>query len=174
MNSDQRNRLENLRVLIVEDNNHMAHILRTMLNGFGIRHIEDARNGADALELLRSVSYDFILLDYSMPMLDGIEFTRLLRTGSDHSRHMIPIIMVTGYTERSRVIEARDAGVTEICVKPVTARDLWARIAQVINSPRPFIRSKIYTGPDRRRRTDLQFAGEDRRLRKIANSADAT
>ncbi|MGP1273959.1 MAG: response regulator [Caulobacterales bacterium] len=162
----QRRRLEVLRVLVVDDNTHMASILRTVLNSFGIRHVDEVRGAVEALELIRTRSYDFVLLDYNMPILDGIEFTRLVRTGRDHNQQMIPIIMITGFTERSRVMAARDAGVTEVCVKPVTARDLWNRIAEVINAPRPFIRSKSYTGPDRRRHKDFEFNGAEKRQAK--------
>lgn len=155
-----------LRVLVVDDNMHMASILRTVLNSFGIRHVDEVRGAVEALELIRSHSYDFVLLDYNMPILDGIEFIRLVRTGRDHNQQMIPIIMITGFTERSRVIAARDAGVTEVCVKPVTARDLWSRIAEVVNAPRPFVRSKTYTGPDRRRHKNAEFDGAERRQAK--------
>ncbi|AZU04062.1 response regulator receiver [Glycocaulis alkaliphilus] len=152
-----------LRVLVVDDNTHMTSILRTVLNSFGIRNVDEVRGAVEALELIRTRSYDFVLLDYNMPILDGIELTRLIRTGRDHNQQMIPIIMITGFTERSRVISARDAGVTEVCVKPVTARDLWNRIAEIINAPRPFVRSKNYTGPDRRRHKDVEFSGKERR-----------
>ncbi|WP_429911341.1 response regulator [Glycocaulis sp.] len=162
----ERRRLEVLRVLVVDDNTHMASILRTVLNSFGIRHVDEVRGAVEALELIRTRSYDFVLLDYNMPILDGIELTRLVRTGRDHSQQMVPIIMITGFTERSRVIAARDAGVTEVCVKPVTARDLWNRIAEVINAPRPFVRSKSFTGPDRRRHKDVEFTGDERRHAK--------
>lgn len=172
-NGGQRRRLEVLRVLVVDDNMHMASILRTVLNSFGIRNIDEVRGAVEALELIRTRSYDFLLLDYNMPILDGIEFTRLVRTGRDHNQQMIPIIMITGFTERSRVIAARDAGITELCVKPVTARDLWNRIAEVVNAPRPFIRSKTYTGPDRRRHKDSQFTGRDRRNTPADAAADA-
>lgn len=162
----ERRRLEVLRVLVVDDNTHMASILRTVLNSFGIRHVDEVRGAVEALELIRTRSYDFVLLDYNMPILDGIELTRLVRTGRDHNQQMIPIIMITGFTERSRVLAARDAGVTEVCVKPVTARDLWNRIAEVVNAPRPFVRSKSFTGPDRRRRKDTEFSGDERRHAK--------
>mgnify|MGYP002620477049 FL=1 len=162
----ERRRLEVLRVLVVDDNTHMASILRTVLNSFGIRHVDEVRGAVEALELIRTRPYDFVLLDYNMPILDGIEFTRLVRTGRDHNQQMIPIIMITGFTERSRVLAARDAGVTEVCVKPVTARDLWNRIAEVINAPRPFVRSKSFTGPDRRRHKDLEFSGQEKRQAK--------
>lgn len=163
MLSEERARLDNLRVLVIDDNAHMAHILRTVLNGFGIRNVVDARSAVDALEMLKGGAYDFILLDYCLPILDGLEFTRLVRTGRDISHNMIPIIMITGYTERSRVMAARDAGVTEICTKPVTPRDLWLRIAEVINAPRPFVRTKSLTGPDRRRLRTSDYAGPERR-----------
>lgn len=163
MLSEERARLDNLRVLVIDDNAHMAHILRTVLNGFGIRNVVDARSAVDALEMLKGGVYDFILLDYCLPILDGLEFTRLVRTGRDISHNMIPIIMITGYTERSRVMAARDAGVTEICAKPVTPRDLWLRIAEVINAPRPFVRTKSFTRPDRRRLRMSDYAGPERR-----------
>jgi DNA-binding response OmpR family regulator len=169
----ERRRLEVLRVLIVDDNTHMASILRTVLNSFGIRHVDEVRGAVEALELIRTRQYDFVLLDYNMPILDGIEFTRLVRTGRDHNQQMVPIIMITGFTERSRVIAARDAGVTEVCVKPVTARDLWNRIAEVINAPRPFVRSKSFTGPDRRRHKDLEFSGSEKRHAKEQASGTA-
>lgn len=159
----ERRRLEVLRVLVVDDNTHMASILRTVLNSFGIRNVDEVRGAVEALELIRTRSYDFVLLDYNMPLLDGIELTRLVRTGRDHNQQMIPIIMITGFTERSRVLAARDAGVTEVCVKPVTARDLWNRIAEVINAPRPFVRTKSFTGPDRRRSRSSDYAGKERR-----------
>lgn len=169
----QRRRLEVLRVLVVDDNTHMASILRTVLNSFGIRNVDEVRGAVEALELIRTRSYDFVLLDYNMPILDGIEFTRLVRTGRDHNQQMIPIIMITGFTERSRVMAARDSGVTEVCVKPVTARDLWNRIAEVINAPRPFVRSKSFTGPDRRRHKDVDFSGTERRHARTEGSSAA-
>ena len=72
--------------------------------------------------------------------------------------------MMTGHSARSRVYEARDAGVTEFVVKPVNARTLLDRIMAVIYRPRPFVRTKSYFGPDRRRRADPNFSGPFRRI----------
>lgn len=166
-------RLDRLRVLIVEDNARMASILRSVLSGFGIRQFDFAKSAYDGLELLLTTRYDIVLLDFNLPSMDGIEFIHTVRTGINHSQQMIPIILVTGYTERSRIIAARDAGVTEVCAKPVTARDLWNRIAEVINAPRPFVRSKSYTGPDRRRHGDTGFDGEEKRHAKYRTSGKA-
>jgi two-component system chemotaxis response regulator CheY len=76
---------------------------------------------------------------------------------------MAPIILVTGYSARPRVEEARDAGVTEFLVKPFTATDLTRRLQHVINNPRNFIDYNGYFGPDRRRKADELYNGPRRR-----------
>jgi len=70
--------------------------------------------------------------------------------------------MLTGHTERANVREARDAGITEFLAKPISARNIYARILQVVANPRPFVRCKKYVGPCRRR-VDLPFEGPERR-----------
>jgi DNA-binding response OmpR family regulator len=75
----------------------------------------------------------------------------------------VPIIMITGHTEKYRVEEARDAGVTEFLAKPITAHNLFARIAEIVERPRAFVRCTDYFGPDRRRRPAEDYAGPWRR-----------
>ena len=74
----------------------------------------------------------------------------------------VPIILLTAHTERSRIMAARDAGVTEICAKPVTARQMWEKIVAVVNNPRPFVKTANYLGPDRRRKRE-EYNGPERR-----------
>ena len=154
-----------VRVLIVDDNGYMLTILRTILHGFGIKQILESRDPADAFDMVRSDSVDIIFTDYQMDILDGLDFVRLVRTADDSPNPLVPIIMLRAYSERSRVEAARDAGVTEFCCKPVTAKEMFAKIASVINEPRPFIRNKSYFGPDRRRgRLDEgEYKGPERR-----------
>jgi DNA-binding response OmpR family regulator len=71
--------------------------------------------------------------------------------------------MITGHTEKSRVEAARDAGVTEFLAKPVTAHNLFSRIAEIVERPRPFVRCEGYFGPDRRRRQIEDYTGPWRR-----------
>lgn len=146
--------LQNIHFLIVDDNHHMVRILRTILRGFGATQIAEASDAADALEAMQSHPIDIIIVNFMMQPLDGLDFTRLIRKGEDIANPFVPIILLTAHTERSRVLEARDAGVTEFCRKPVSAKDLFARIRAVIESPRPFVKTKKFLGPDRRRRTD--------------------
>jgi len=71
--------------------------------------------------------------------------------------------MVTGHTEKSRVMAARDAGVTEFLAKPISAKALYQRIVNVVANPRPFIKTKSYFGPDRRRNSSSSYVGMERR-----------
>ncbi len=86
-----------------------------------------------------------------MKPLDGIDFVKLVRTARDSPNPYVPIIMLSGYTEYRRVVEARDAGVNEFLAKPISAKALYQRFAAIIDNPRPFIRTESYFGPDRRR-----------------------
>ena len=152
-----------LKIMLVEDNQHMRSIVTAILKGSGIRNVRESRDGAEALDMLRQYPADIALVDFNMHPIDGVEFTKMLRNAPDSSNPYLPIVMITGHSERSRVIEARDAGVNEFVVKPLTARALLSRLDSVIMRPRPFIRCKTYFGPDRRRVVDKSYPGPCRR-----------
>src|SRR5262249_18775385 len=111
----------------------------------------EAPDGQTALEMLRANPCDIVFSDMSMKPMDGLAFTRALRRDAYSPNHFVPVIMITGHTERHRVEQARDAGVTEFLAKPVTAQNLFARIAEIVERPRPFVRCDNFVGPDRRR-----------------------
>ena len=152
-----------LKILLIEDNQHMRSIVTAILGGSGIRHIRQARDGAEGLDMLRQYPADIALVDFNMEPIDGVEFTRLLRNAPDSANPYLPVVMITGHSERSRVTQARDSGVNEFVVKPLTARALLGRLDSVIMRPRPFIRCKSYFGPDRRRKSDDAYGGPYRR-----------
>ena len=152
-----------LRFLVVDDNVHMRRIIRTLLHGFGSREVYEAEDGASGLEAVTAHSPDLIIADWAMPIFDGLEFTRLLRNVDTSPNPYVPIILVTGYSEKARVIEGRDAGITEFLVKPISAKGLYQRILSIVVNPRPFVRTKSYFGPDRRRKGS-SFEGEERRV----------
>lgn len=155
--------LENVRFLLVDDNEHSLDIVRTILRGFGATHVAEASNPADALAHLRRDAVDIVVLDYQLGEHDGVEFLRRLRTEPDSPSPMMPVVMLTAHSESARVKAARDAGATEFCAKPVTAAELLRKIGAVIDNPRPFVRSADYFGPDRRRRDDPAYKGPERR-----------
>jgi two-component system, chemotaxis family, chemotaxis protein CheY len=155
--------LEGLGVLLADDNPHMREIVGVLLSNFGVKQIRAVRDGSEALALLRLWQPDFAIIDFKMEPMDGVEFTRQVRNSPDSVNPYLPIIMMTGHSARSRVYDARDAGVTEFVVKPVNARTLLDRIMSVIYRPRPFVRTASYFGPDRRRRADPNYQGPMRR-----------
>lgn len=152
-----------LKGLIIEDNTHMRTLLRSLLHALGIKQIYEAADGTSAYVELREKRPDFVLTDLSMKPMDGIEFTKLVRTGQDSPNPYVPIVMVTGHTERHRVEAARDAGITEFLAKPITAQNLFLRVAELVQRPRPFVRSETYFGPDRRRHKTADYPGPFRR-----------
>jgi len=152
-----------LSVLVIEDNLWMRRLLHDVLDGFEIKSVRTASDGRQALDMLCDQEPDVILADWRMEPTDGLEFTRAVRRGEGGVTPFTPIIMLTGHTERERVAEARDAGVTEFLAKPVTAKALYSRLAAIVERPRPFVRGPDFVGPDRRRRQDPSFDGRDRR-----------
>jgi two-component system, chemotaxis family, chemotaxis protein CheY len=150
-------------VLVVDDNQHMRTILKELLRAVGLKKIKEAEDAVEAFEIIKTFTIDLVLVDYAMPLIDGIEFTKMVRTSSDSPNVFLPIVMITGHSERGRVNAARDVGVNEFLVKPVTAKSLIERIQMVVNNPRSFIKSSAYFGPDRRRRKDKMFTGPWRR-----------
>ena len=155
--------LQALQVLLVDDNQHMRQITSAVLQSAGVRKVREAADGGAALEILRAQSVDLAIVDFNMFPLDGVEFTRLVRNSPDTANPYLPIIMMTGHSEKSRVYEARDAGVTEFVVKPITAKAVLDRIQAVIFHPRPFVKTDDYFGPDRRRTTASHYRGPKRR-----------
>jgi len=152
-----------LRFLVVDDNLHMRRILKTLLHGFGARDVVEAEDGASAFELFTQNNPDIIFLDWEMPLFDGLELIQMIRQPGAHSNPFVPIIMLTGHTERTRVTAARDAGITEFLAKPISAKGLYHRVFSVAAHPRPFIKTATYFGPDRRRTTNASYTGPERR-----------
>ena len=161
---------ENLKALIVEDNAHMRALLRALLNSVGIKDIAEASHGGNALQMLRERKSDLVLSDLAMKPMDGLEFTRQVRNSEASPNPFVPIIMITGHTEKHRVEAARDAGVTEFLAKPITAANLFARIAEIVERPRAFVRCEGYFGADRRRRAVEDYAGPWRRADDFADT----
>jgi CheY-like chemotaxis protein len=166
--------LEGLKALIVEDNTHMRSLLRALLNALGIKDILEAANGQTGLKLLQERKIDLVLTDLTMAPMDGLELTRHLRNDENSPNPFIPIIMITGHTERYRVEAARDAGVTEFLAKPITAHNLFARITEILEKPRAFVRCDNYFGPDRRRHNEIDTYGGPWRRADDLQNADAS
>nr|WP_319513321.1 response regulator [uncultured Cohaesibacter sp.] len=160
--------LSQLRFLVVEDNAHMRRVLRTLIHSFGARDVTEAEDGAAGLELFQTTSPDIVITDWYMPIFGGIELIRMMRQPESSANPTVPIIMLTGHSEKRKVMEARDVGVTEFLCKPISANALYARVANCVVNPRNFIKANGFYGPDRRRFANPLYKGSERR----ANDAE--
>lgn len=150
---------DRIKVLIVEDNAPMLEICRSLLMAFGVKDVFGTHSGMDGFQVFCKEKPDLVIADWMMEPTSGIFLTEQIRHNTLSPNKFAPIILMTGFSEKKRVIEARDAGVTEFLVKPFSARDLYKRVAQIIERPRQFVRTEEFFGPDRRRKVDQNFSG---------------
>lgn len=147
-------KLEKLSILVVEDTAPMRKLLVSVLESLGVGKVYTAADGEQGFALYQKMNPDIIITDWLMAPMDGIELIDKVRTHVSSPNRTVPMIIITGYSAITRVMEARDRGVTEFLIKPFTANDLAKRIAYVINKPRDFVQAPRYFGPDRRRKKD--------------------
>lgn len=155
--------LEEIKILVVDDNAFMRSLVRQLLKALGAREIFEASDGQEGYEVARQVKPDIALVDWVMEPEDGIQFVKNVRSAEDSPNRLMPIIMVSGYSEESRVLAARDAGANEFVVKPLSATSLFTRIQWVVENPRRFVTTDTYFGPDRRRKDGTPPSGVERR-----------
>jgi len=165
-------RFDRLKILVVDDNQHMRKLVVTILQAFGAIQIFEAADGEHAWAVLRDANPDVILLDWQMEGMNGLEFARMVRTSENSPNPFLPIIMLTGHTHIDHVRQARDAGVNEFLAKPVSVKAILSRLISVIDHPRPFVRTKSYFGPCRRRRGNDEYRGPERRANVEATALD--
>lgn len=154
----------NVCVMVVDDNLPILTLTKSVLRGFGVCDIIEVKDADKAFDIFCDRKPDIVISDWVMEPEDGMDLTQKIRFSEESPNPHVPIILMTGFSELGRVIKARDGGVTEFLVKPFNARDLYKRIAQVIEKPRSFIKSPDFSGPDRRRPRFGKYYGPYRRL----------
>ena len=117
------------RVLVVDDFESMRRIVRQLLHDMGFRDITLADDGTTALAMLKQDDFGFLVTDWHMPEMDGIDLVRAVR--ADPRLKPIPILMVTAEAKREQIIEAVKAGVNDYVVKPFTPQVLKAKIEKL-------------------------------------------
>jgi CheY-like chemotaxis protein len=153
---------QDINLLCIDDNRNMHMILKIILNAMRIKNIQFCTAAEEGLELVKTTLPDLVITDLEMEPVGGLELIRTIRTSQDSADPYVPILVVTSYADRQRVTAARDAGATEILAKPVSIKALYDRLVWILENPRPFIKSNLYAGPDRRRAT-LGFEGMEKR-----------
>lgn len=152
----------NLRFLIVDDQSQIRLLVRTILFSLGCRDILEAEHGGDGLEQINTSKPDIVITDWAMEPISGIQMVKTLRQSDITAVKYMPVIMLTGFSERRRIVSARDAGINEYLLKPVSPKSLFSRIQAIIEQPRRFVKTTSYFGPDRRRGKQ-KFNGPDKR-----------
>ena len=155
--------LKRVSILLVDPNPFMRQLLGSVLRLFGTTAIREVTDGFAAFEEAKIFFPDLVITEFAMTPMDGVELVRLLRRSQGTPNRYVPIIMATAYSEAHNVTQARDAGVNEFVIKPLSAQSLMSRIEQVVENPRPFIDVPAYFGPDRRRRRKAVYTGQERR-----------
>ena len=122
----------NMKFLVVDDFSTMRRIVRNLLKELGFVNIREAEDGADALSKLHEESFDFVVTDWNMPNMTGINLLRAIRT-HDSLKHL-PVLMVTAEAKRENIIEAAQAGASGYIVKPFTAGTLNEKLNKIFQT----------------------------------------
>lgn len=120
---------KNLRFLVVDDMSTMRRIVRSILKELGFDNVEEAEDGNDALTKLRAGKFDFVISDWNMPNLDGLEMLKAIR--ADEKLKPLPVMLVTAEAKKENIIEAAKAGASGYVVKPFTAAVLEEKLTKI-------------------------------------------
>ncbi len=161
------NPLRNYKILIVDGDVDLARVLRSMLAEMGFLNCDTTSSGAEAYQMLKEEAYDFLITEWKLSQLDGLELIRKIRRAPDSPNPVLPIIMLTGRSEQVDVVTARDLGINEFVVKPFTAKTIYNRIERIIEHPREFVLAPNYVGPTRRSRGKPSKQNSDKRTTYI-------
>ena len=137
-------------VLLVDHNQKSLDMLSSIFHGFGVKQQIKRGSTAEAVEVIETRDIDLILIDCSMPGMDGYDFTRWLRRETPAPVRYTPVIMLTGHAAQSKVHKGRDCGASFVVTKPLTPNVLLQRILWLAGDEREFVECDTYVGPDRR------------------------
>ncbi|MES2884227.1 MAG: chemotaxis response regulator CheY [Pseudomonadota bacterium] len=120
---------KNLKILVVDDFSTMRRIIKNLLNELGYGDITEADDGKTAWPMLQAGNFDFVVTDWNMPGMAGIDLLKAIR--SDDRLKVLPVLMVTAEAQREQIIEAAKAGVSGYIVKPFTGATLKEKLDKI-------------------------------------------
>ncbi|MCL7461892.1 chemotaxis response regulator CheY [Pseudomonas sp. NW5] len=120
---------KNMSILVVDDFPTMRRIVRGLLKELGFNNVEEAEDGQDALNKLRSGKFEFVVSDWNMPNLDGLDMLKAIR--ADAALQHLPVLMVTAEAKKENIIAAAQAGANGYVVKPFTAATLEEKLNKI-------------------------------------------
>jgi two-component system chemotaxis response regulator CheY len=119
----------NMKILVVDDMSTMRRIVKNIMKQLGYANVDEAENGKDALDKLKAESFGFVISDWNMPVMTGIELLRAIR--ADEKLKALPVLMVTAEAQKENLVEAIQAGVSNYIVKPFTAEVLQEKMNKI-------------------------------------------
>jgi two-component system chemotaxis response regulator CheY len=118
-----------MKILVVDDFSTMRRIIKNLLKDLGFSNIQEADDGSTALPMLQQGDFDFVVTDWNMPGMQGIDLLRNIRS-DDNLKHL-PVLMVTAEAKKEQIVAAAQAGVNGYVVKPFTAATLKEKLAKI-------------------------------------------
>ena len=124
--------IENTKFLVVDDFSTMRRIVRNLLKELGFTNVQEAEDGVDALAKLRAEEFEFVVSDWNMPNMTGIELLQAIR--ADSKLKHLPVLMVTAEAKKENIIQAAQAGASGYVVKPFTAATLDEKLKKIFQN----------------------------------------
>ncbi|HTV78432.1 MAG TPA: chemotaxis response regulator CheY [Steroidobacteraceae bacterium] len=122
-----------MKFLVVDDYLSMRRMVKSVLNDLGYSNVTEADDGSTALPLLRDGEFDFLITDWNMPGMPGLDLLKAVRANQRLAK--LPVLMVTAEAKREQIVEAVQAGVNGYIIKPFTAEVLKEKLAKILNGP---------------------------------------
>ena len=151
MHASSLARLPFLKVLVVDDEPYMRKVTKTILAAIGISTVFEAEDGITGYEMARSNVPDLMIIDWEMPLINGPQLLRMIRSPGEYLLRDIPVILLTAHCEISRVVQSARIGADEFVRKPVSIKTLRDHIVSILANPRPVVQIGEYYGPRPRR-----------------------
>jgi two-component system chemotaxis response regulator CheY len=120
---------KNMKILVVDDFSTMRRIIKNLLRDLGFTNVQEADDGSTALPMLQNGDFDFVVTDWNMPGMQGIDLLREIRK-DDNLKHL-PVMMVTAEAKKEQIVAAAQAGVNGYIVKPFTAATLKGKLEKI-------------------------------------------
>jgi two-component system chemotaxis response regulator CheY len=121
-----------LRFLVVDDFSTMRRIVKNLLQELGYQNVQEADDGQTALPMLKTGNFDFVITDWNMPQMPGLDLLKAVRA-DDKLKHL-PVLMVTAEAKREQIVEAAQAGVSGYVIKPFTAQTLSEKLNKILQA----------------------------------------
>ncbi|MFO8155494.1 MAG: chemotaxis response regulator CheY [Pseudomonadota bacterium] len=122
---------KNMKILIVDDFSTMRRIIKNLLRDLGFNNVDEADDGQTALPKLQKGDFDFLVTDWNMPGMDGLELLKAVR--ADPKLAQLPVLMVTAEQKKEQIVAAAQAGVNGYIVKPFTAHTLDEKLKKIFD-----------------------------------------